>query len=247
MTTAIETEPVKPPIASTPMALIAMAVERGVDPDQLGKLLDLQERWERNRAAETFADALTAFQQECPIVAKGNAAKDRGGNTLYNFASFDDVMRVAGPILSQHRIVVTFSSEDYDKGIRIICRVRVGIHFEDHRFTFPIPAMNQLVNDTQKYGAALKYAERYAICGALNIVCGKEDNDASTQMETLSNEQISKVTRLFGQCKEAGKPVDVKKFYEWIGVNSVREIPADRYADVVRLLQGKLNGKGGGE
>jgi hypothetical protein len=34
------------------------------------------------------------------------------------------------------------------------------------------------VNETQKFGAALSYAKRYALQGALNIVVTDEDTDA---------------------------------------------------------------------
>jgi hypothetical protein len=35
---------------ATPMQILAMAVQRGVDPDTLGKMMALQERWEANQA-----------------------------------------------------------------------------------------------------------------------------------------------------------------------------------------------------
>lgn len=94
MTTTL-TEPVNGALAvrpADPMAIIQAALERGVDHDQLGKLLDLQERHERHRAAETFGDAVADFQRRCPPVHKGRKVASMG----YVFASYDDVMAVAG-------------------------------------------------------------------------------------------------------------------------------------------------------
>jgi hypothetical protein len=69
-TTAVAVRPVEP----NPLAMIAAAVERGMSPDQLGKMFDLAERHEKAEAARTFAAALSAFQAECPVIGKGRAA-----------------------------------------------------------------------------------------------------------------------------------------------------------------------------
>ena len=48
----------------TPMSILAKAVEMGADVDKLTKLMDLQERWERNEAKKAFDAALAACRHE---------------------------------------------------------------------------------------------------------------------------------------------------------------------------------------
>lgn len=48
--TEIITQETKLPNTVTPSMLLQMAVEKGLGIDQLEKLMDLQERWERNKA-----------------------------------------------------------------------------------------------------------------------------------------------------------------------------------------------------
>jgi len=68
----------------TPMALIQMAVQANADPDKLGKLMDLQERWEAKQAADAFGQALADFQSECPPVHKGRSIDlGRGAGPRY--------------------------------------------------------------------------------------------------------------------------------------------------------------------
>src|SRR5437899_340628 len=86
-----------------PLALLQAAIDKGMDPDKLGKLMDLAERWEKNQAANTFAEAIRTFQSEMPAVPKGNPVygKNRDAGPQYHFADFADIMDVAQPILQK--------------------------------------------------------------------------------------------------------------------------------------------------
>lgn len=230
MTTTL-TEPVNGALAvrpADPMAIIQAALERGVDHDQLGKLLDLQERHERHRAAETFGDAVADFQRRCPPVHKGRKVASMG----YVFASYDDVMAVAGPHLAACGIAVSFSTETTDRGVKVTVRVRVGIHAEDSTLEIPIPDMK--VNSTQRYGAALSYAKRYALCAALNIVVTDEDDDAQLCNEVVTAEQVAALQAIID-----AKQVDPVKFLAWIGAESLADIPASAYEKALAALRRK--------
>lgn len=197
-----------PTAPAEPLALIEQAIAKGYDPAHLGQLMDLQERWERNRAAERFAAAISAFQAAVPVVLKERVAKIND-DWSYNFAGYDDIMRQIAPLLAKYQIVITFSSDQIPQvGIKTTCRVRVGVHFEDHTLTVPIPQMK--VNDTQKFGAALSYAKRYALCAALNIVVSNEDDDAAKQLDNVDEEEVAALRDLIET-----KQVDLPRFLSW--------------------------------
>lgn len=200
-----------PTAPAEPLALIEQAIAKGYDPAHLGQLMDLQERWERNRAAERFAEAISSFQAEVPVVLKERVANIEGANSKweYNYAGYDDIMRKIAPLLAKYQIVITFSSDQVPQvGIKTTCRVRVGVHFEDHTLTVPIPQMK--VNDTQKFGAALSYAKRYALCAALNIVVSNEDDDAAKQLDNVDEEEVAALKDLIET-----KNVDLPRFLTW--------------------------------
>jgi hypothetical protein len=48
----------------TPMAMIDRALTSGATPETLGKLMDLQERWEANQAKKAFDEAMQRAQAE---------------------------------------------------------------------------------------------------------------------------------------------------------------------------------------
>lgn len=217
------------PVATNPMVLLQTALEKGIDPERLGKLMDLAERWEAGQAAQTFADAITRFQRECSPVRKLQTA-GKAGSMQYKFASYDDVMLVCGPVLARCGIAIDFSTGPCERGLKVICRVRVGKHFEDKELEVPIPQMT--VNDTQKFGAALSYAKRYVLCAALNIVVTNEDNDAATQYATIDDEQREILSKLIHETR-----TDIGKFCAWLGAQEIGDIRCADFPKGLAQLQ----------
>lgn len=238
----VNTGLVEHPLTSepTPMLLIQRAMDSGIDP---GKLMDLAERWEANRAAEAFSRAITQFQAECPRIEKSRTAKivskrEGGGQYEYKFAGFDDVMKQAGPALEKCGIAVSFSSEHVEGLLKVTCRIRHGIHVEDHTLTVPIPAMN--VNDTQRFGAALSYAKRYALCAALNIIVSDDvDNDAAALVDTINEKQLGTIEDWMGTTGVKPGP-----FLRWLGIERMSELPVGDYEKVITELQRKAREQG---
>lgn len=215
-----------------PMALLQAAIDKGVNPDQLEKLIALQERWDRSRAAERFAGAIGAFQAECPVVMKARDADL--GRYEYKFADYGDVMAEAGPLLRKYGIVVTFTTAMVASLLSVVCRVRVGTHVEETRIDLPIP--NVGANDAQKFGAAVSYGKRYSICAALNIVVSdrSEDDDANS-LHKITREQVGEVERML---VETG--ADREKFLNWAGgIRDVRDMTAAWYPKALNELKRK--------
>ena len=224
---------------TNPLVLLQAAIERGLDPDKLGKLMDLAERWEANQAAKEFGEAITRFQSLMPVVTKGNPVFDRHGNLIYMFADFDDIMEIAQPILSQCGITVTFTTAWASGLMTTTCKVRVGIHFESTPITLGLPAIPN-ANDAQKAGGALSYGQRYSFKAALNIRIKGEDNDAAGQFEALQPEQIERLNELLSDCREAGSPVDMPRFWGWLECADMHEMRATDFAKAEHELTRKL-------
>jgi hypothetical protein len=216
---------------TNPLAILAMAVERGADPDQLDKLLALQERFEKNEAAKAFSDALATFQAKCPPIVKEREAGQ--GNFKYAYAAYEDDWKVAGPLLTEVGITVSFSTEPHEKGIIGTIFLRKGIHVESRTMYVPLPGMR--VNDTQQYGAAVKYVKRYLLEAALNIVTQHEaDDDAQGCYERITEEQCVKLQEWITE-----KGVNLPRFLAWAEVSELKEMPADKYPQAIEYLKRK--------
>src|SRR3954468_15188171 len=89
-----------------PMALIKLAVEKGMSRDDLQTLFALHRQVTADAAAEKFAAALAKFQAECPVITKTrqvfNRAKEGQAPQLrYVYENFDDLMDTVGPVLTR--------------------------------------------------------------------------------------------------------------------------------------------------
>lgn len=225
-----------PIVAITPLTLLDKAIERGANVGDIERLAALAERFEDRQSQKTFADALAGFQAECPMVKKVRRTKG-GGRFEFDYASLDDVMYVARPLLAKWKIAVTFTTEDLPGKLKITCRVRVGTHSEDTTLTIPVPEMS--ANDTQKQGGAVAYAKRYAICAALNIVVSDEDDDAASQFDPLTEAQVGEIKELIAQ-----KKVDPERFMAWIktmcgGIETIEDMPQSLFAKAMDTLKRK--------
>lgn len=221
-------------VESNPLEVIqsiAAMAQSGQDPE---KLLDFYERLQKNQAADAFGKAMTQFQAQCPVVHKARTAESSGKFQGYAYAAFEDVMKVAGPFLNECGLAISFSTETTDKGIRVTCRIRHGIHFEDHFLTVPIPSMN--VNDTQRYGAALSYAKRYALCAALNIVVSDDiDDDAASLHESISDENAQEIERLLMETNS-----DIGKFCKAYAIDNIAHLPQSQYMQAITQIRRKM-------
>ena len=226
---------------TNPMQLLQLAMSGDVDVAKLERLMELQERWEQKQAREAFNAAIAEFQGSVPEIEKKRGVKmTRGdGPADYYYASLDDIMRTIKPYLVSCGISVSFSAEVLDTGnLHVECSVRCGSHAESSHMTLPIPA-EMRVNATQKMGAAMSYAKRYALCAALNLVIADEDNDAAVLSDFIDDAQKRELKRLID---ESG--ADVARFLAKFEVDELAEMTVSQYREAVPLLQAKLSMKG---
>lgn len=231
---------------TTPDDLLRSAVEKGVDAGQLEKLTLLYERWEKNRAAERFGDALAKFQADCPPVSKRRAVMNKGGQSeRYKFASYEDVMAVAKPHLTANGISVSFSMpKEQDGQLTMVCRVQVGAHAEDRPFSAPKPdlasiAKAMFLTEPQAWGLVLAYFKRYSFCAALGVIVADEDNDAVAANANIGPEEIRQINEKIEECGAIGKPVDMKRFLSWLAVERLGDLTMLGFSKAIGELDRK--------
>jgi len=223
------------PVANSPLALIERAIELKADPDQLGKLMDLQERYERNAAAKAFASAMADFQARCPIIHKAR----KGGHG--NYASYDDIDRQTRAIRTECGLSVAFEfNASGENRMDVVC---IASHVDGHseRYNYqgiPVPS-DMRVNDTQKYGALLSYGKRYAYQLAFNIVVTDEDTDGAGLGGCITEEQAITLQDMLDAVPES----DRKRFWDLAQVADLTSFPANRYDAAMRALKAKLEAK----
>lgn len=218
-----------------PLAMLQSMIDRGADPEALGKMMDLARQFRADQESEHFGNMLAEFQRRCLPIVEGDKA-DR-----FKFASFERIMQSIGGLLADCNLSIQWSNGDFVDGgrYRVEGFIRCGIHKEPIGCTVPIP--DQLrVQETQKCGAAMSYAKRYALILGLNLPIVTETADApppaavQQHMDTITMDQVTIIEELIVETKS-----DRKKFLEFAGVKALHEMSKAKYAECKSLLESK--------
>jgi hypothetical protein len=234
-----------------PNYLIQLALEKGIPP---GELFEMEARWTARIAAEGFADAIASFQAVCPMIQKTREVKGKSqGNgpapTKYKFASYEDILAVVGPLLTERKIAHSFSCPPTAEGqFVIVCHLRVGSHAEDRPFACKAPNILELAkatycNEAQAVGVWRQYMKRYAFTDALGIVVCDEDTDAATVLRSVDAEQITTIKNYINDINDVygrtgQEPFKMGDFLDWIqpGLSRVEDCPASEYQRATKEL-----------
>jgi len=183
--------------ATTPMQILASAIERGIDTDQLEKLMALQERWQANEARKAYFSAVAAFAQHPPTVIKDKT------NPQYNsrYSSLENMVNTVSASLSPHGLSARWQI-DQSNGIAVTCVLsHVSGHSEQVTISGP-PDNSGKKNDLQQIKSTLTYlklATFEAITGTASEVGSQNDdgngagNKPAPDNEPASDEQIARI------------------------------------------------------
>lgn len=159
----------------TPVSLLQQAIEKGLDVEQLEKLVGLQERWEENKARKQFFQAFTEFQSKCPEIRKSKQVKFK--ETEYKYAPLADITRQIAKTLDDCKLSYRWEIQDDEKTIKVTCLIS---HIEGHteRTTMTAnPDTSGSKNAIQARGSAIEYMKRYTLIGALGLSTTDTDTD----------------------------------------------------------------------
>lgn len=224
--------------ASAALTLIERAIDKGVSPEQLSKLIDLQERLETLAAKRAYAQALTGFAADVPAVLKwrdANIQKDGKRLYGYKYVSLDDIMLAIAPVLANYGIVISFDNKPDPKPgfMGIVLIIQVGTHTERRGYEMPIPP-NLNGNQTQQFGSALTYAKRYALVAGLNIFMVDKDNDADGLLETVTAAEAQQIRE-----KADAVGANVAKLLEFAEADEFENIPRKMFPIIMDQLKKK--------
>lgn len=160
---------------STPTDLISQAIEKGLDVNSLEKLLDLQQRWDADKARKAFFAAFTNFQANCPDLRKTKQVAFN--QTSYHYAPLADITRQIGKALKENELSYRWEIKDNEKEINVTCLIS---HIDGHteRTTMSAQAdTGGAKNAIQARASTVTYMQRYTLIGALGLSTADSDID----------------------------------------------------------------------
>lgn len=165
----------------TPGDLLRIAVEKGADLDYLGKLLDLQERWEANEARKAFVAAMAAFKAEPVRILKNKQVyfQSQKGVTNYWHAELSDVTNAVGPAMAKHGLTFDWDVHQQSGKIVVDCVVTHSMgHFKKVTMEGPLDATGNK-NAIQQAGSTVTYLQRYTLLSAIGMATQGADDDGN--------------------------------------------------------------------
>jgi hypothetical protein len=247
MTDAIvKSVPTQPPQV---LDLLNKAVEQGMDPSALEKLVALYERMADRAAAEAFNQALAAFQADMPAVTKNsvsNQVSAHGMGKPIRYAQLSTIMAVARPLLLKHGLSVTWDSVEESGRKRTSCIVRhIAGHERQASFECPIESKAGM-SAQQKAASANSYGMRYALIMALGLTTVDPDTDGvdAEDMEPVTQEQLDMIERAL-----ADTGADRPRFMEYLGLSDMHDMTVGHYRKAAAALMQKkkrMQREGGG-
>lgn len=221
-----------------PLAVInTLITQENCDPLKIEKMLELQERWERNEAKKLFASAMSDAQAAMPRLI----ADSKNTQTNSRYAKLESVNDSVVPVYVRHGFSLSFGTDDspLPNHIRVVCDVRHrGGHESRYQVDAPVDinGIKGNANKTEMWamGSTLSYARRYLTLLIFNITVASEDNDGQTGA-VITSEQAVEIDRLLVNAK--AKKGDVDRLLAWLNIGSIAEIPARRLEDFKHRIE----------
>lgn len=217
--------------AITPMDMLQKAVEADADLDKLKQLMDLQERWEASQAKKAFTAAMQRFKADPPTIIKNITVEHSGAS--YKHADLAQVCRAVGEGLAEVGISHRWEMKQEGNVITVWCILtHTDGHSESVSLSAP-PDDSGSKNVVQRIASTVTYLERYTLM-AVAGVAAQEDDDGGGPVELIDEQQFSTLTDMI-----ADSEADREKFLEYLGVEKLKDLAADRYPVAVAALKAK--------
>lgn len=168
-----------PVVASNPMAMLAAAVQKGMDLETIKELRALQKDWEADEARKAFNNAFAAFKAEAVAVIKNKTVTD-GPLKGKSYAELFAVVDAVTPALSAHGLSASWKiTKDEKDWLEVTCTLKhVAGHSESVSFGGP-PDAGGAKNAIQARASTKTYLERYTLLAITGLAAKDTDNDGN--------------------------------------------------------------------
>ena len=229
--TKMENEIVK----QAPTDLINSAIQKGADLEQIEKLLELQFKWEANEARKAYNKAMAEFKSNPPKIDKDKKVgySTSKGKVGYSHASLYNVVDKITAELSKHGLSASWRTEQNGQ-IKVTCRISHSMgHYEETSLSADADTSGSK-NAIQAVGSTITYLERYSLLAITGLATEDQDNDGNLPSDKIDENKVAILKKLIEDLK-----VDKTKFYKFMSVEKIEDIPVDKFAKAKVALEAK--------
>lgn len=164
--------------ATTAFGLVERALEKGADIATLEKLIELQERTERNNARRAFDQAIASAKAEFPEIGKAKSVSHGVGKTSFKHETLSDIAAAINPSLSRYGLSFRFNVQQ-EAQIKVTCIIAHKDGHSEETTLQGAPDASGAKNSIQAIGSTVTYLQRYTLKAALGLSSSDIDDDGA--------------------------------------------------------------------
>ena len=168
----------------SPLQMIAMAVQNGMEASQMQQLMDLADRQEAKIAKQEYTKAMSLFKANAPKIVKDTQVKF--GNTDFKHASLAQICEKVGIVMSQFGLSHAWAMQQEGPIITVKCTVTHNLGHSESTSLSASPDTSGNKNPIQAIGSAVSYLERYTLLAITGLSTHENDDDGAATGEAGS-------------------------------------------------------------
>ena len=223
--------------ATSPVTMAQILLDKNVKPEDLEKMLILQERYEANQARKAYHVAMTAFKADPPEIKKDKRVKyeTSKGTTEYNHVSLSNATGLINEALSKQGLSASWQPNQTEKDISVTCKITHILGHSEEATISAGPDISGGKNSIQAIASTITYLERYTLFALTGLAAGEDDDGRGSEpAECIDEQQLSTILDYVDS-----KNVDKARFCKHFKINSIEELPKSRYQEAVVMLEAK--------
>lgn len=220
---------------TSPMDVLMAAINKGLDVSIIEKMMDLQERHERNEARKSYVSAMAKFKANPPEILKtAHVQYEVAGKTVqWDHAKLGEITEAISQSLSSHGLYAKWSVEQSPGLVKTTCTLTHELGHSES-VTMEAPPDNSGGKDAIKAMSSTNtILQRLTLLAVTGLAAKGMDRESGgdTGGETITNEQAQEIKTLIDT-----KGVDEKKFLEYMKVESVFDIQSADFKKAMTAL-----------
>ncbi len=229
---------------NSPISVMLSAIQQGATIEQVEKMMDLQDRWQKGEAKKAYDAAFAQFKSEAVTIIRGRSVTD-GPLKGKSYAELHDVVNAVTPALSKYGLSSSWKlTRDEKDWMEVTCYLRhVGGHEESVSMGGP-PDAGGAKNAIQARASTKTYLERYTLKAITGLSEQNDDNDGNGDHGNSASVLISaeQVSALKNAAMVAG--VDEEYVCKKARVTSLGMIQSARFSAAMNHLKKLAQGDG---
>lgn len=222
-----------PALPSTPMEMLARALERGADLSMVEKLMDLNDRHQATVARRAFDAAIAEAKSKIKPVAKNR----KGNNSRY--ADLAAYAKEIDPILAENGLSYRYRSHQEGNVISVTCVLSHRDGHSEETTLSSAPDTSGSKNSIQAIGSAITYLQRYSLTLAIGLSASEDDDGRAAAGDgPISEDQLKELIALKDK-----SGADLPKLCAYFKIEALPDLPASQFQNAKAALQAKVAAK----